>query len=242
MSVIAPVSSPRQALRLVSRPSTNHEALVVLAKATGRGIGKTRLANDVGVEAAAELAEAFLADTIALSRASGREVTIAFTPVESRAEFSSIAPEATLVAQLDGDLGERIGAALSRALQGRGSAVLVGSDTPQLPRTVIEDAFQALKGAEMVVGPATDGGFYLIGLTAPESLTGLFDGIDWSTCRVFQQLLQNARRLCLTVQVLDAFTDIDDAISLAAVLRYSVDSQSAHLTRAAALRLGLELA
>lgn len=241
ISLFAPVEPLRTALCLASSKATTGQALVVLAKATASGLAKTRLANDIQSDSAAELARAFLRDTIELSRTSGREVTIAFTPAEAAAEFSSMAPEAALIAQPDGDLGDRIGAALLSALRGQNSAILIGSDTPQLSCEVIDDAFRGLERADLVVGPATDGGFYLIGIGKPRSIEGLFDGIEWSTPRVFGQLLSNAQRLGRTVEVLEECTDIDDAKSLAAVLRQAAVSGSAPRTRTSASRLGLGL-
>lgn len=238
----APIQPLRAALRLVSLETCNGEALVVLAKATAPGLGKTRLANEINADAAAELARAFLRDTIDLSRMSGRDVTIAFTPSEARPEFSSTAPEATLVEQPEGDLGDRIGAALIAGLQGRASAVLIGSDTPQLSLEVIDAAFRGLQRANLVVGPASDGGFYLIGITESSAIVGLFEGIQWSTSEVCRQLIENARRLDHTVELLQEFTDIDDAKSLAAVLCQAAVLESAPSTRAAASRLGLEFA
>ena len=214
------------------------EALVILAKAPGRG--KTRLANDFGEEAARELSGSFLDDTIELARGVARGVTVAFTPVDSRAEFATIAPEATLAPQPAGDMGERIAAALRLALEGRQSAILIGSDTPQLPAEVIHEAFRALGAADLVVGPASDGGFYLIGLTRASALSGLFDGIEWSTGSVLAKLVANARLLDLTVQLLEEFTDIDDARSLEAALRDHRTLQFAPRTRATVSRLGLE--
>lgn len=241
LSLFAPVEALREALEVARRTPDGVEALVILAKSPEPGIGKTRLAGDIGFDGSTKLARALLADTIALARGTGRDVTIAYTPVESRNEFARLAPEATLVAQGDGDLGERIADALKGALGGGDSVVLIGSDTPQLPSAVLGEAFAALKGAALVVGPATDGGFYLIGLTAPEPIADLLDGISWSTDMAFQQLLENARRLNLTVHVLPVFTDIDDAASLFAVLRQPLSMESAPLTRAAASELGLEV-
>ena len=211
----------------------------MLAKSAAPGQSKTRLANELGVGKAAELAAAFLRDTIDLALVSGHQVTVAFTPFDARPEFASIAPGATRVDQPQGDLGLRLAAALVFGLCGRDSAVLIGSDPPQLPSAVIEKALRALRTADLVVGPATDGGFYLLGIREAKSVDRLFDGIEWSTPAVFGQLMQNAQRLGLTVQVLEAFSDIDDTESLANVLRFAARSGTAPWTRATAGRLGL---
>ncbi len=239
VSVFAPAQPLRTAIQRASAGPCERGSLVILAKSTRPGLGKTRLATGLEPAAAAELAESFLQDTVDLVRASGKDLIIAFTPYEAEAEFASIAAGAPLVVQPDGDLGHRISSALATALCGRDSAVLVGSDTPQLTGVVIEEAFCHLEQADLVVGPATDGGFYLIGLREASSADGLFEGIEWSTSSVFAQLIANALRMGLTFDVLEEFTDIDDVESLTTVLAQADLSGSAPHTRAAAARLGL---
>lgn len=241
ISAFAPVDSLRLALRLLAAPSPGRGALVVLAKATGRGLGKTRLAAEVGEVAAGQLAEAFLEDTIELAQTSDRDVTIAYTPAECLPQFASLVPGASLVLQPDGDIGDRIAAALGKALKAQGpAAVLIGTDTPHLPRALLDEAFAALERLDLVVGPASDGGFYLLGARASSSLDGLFAGIEWSTPEVFGRLIGNGRRLGLTVGVLEELTDIDDAGSLGAALCQARRLGSGPRTLAAASRLELE--
>lgn len=239
MSRFTPVEALRLAIDLAVSPPIRPGTLVVLAKATGHGIGKTRLAAQVGGSSAVELADAFLADTLALAEGSNRNVTIAYTPAGHRGQFASLAPDASLVVQPEGDLGDRITAALKSALDGHHPAVLIGTDTPHLPKEIIDDAFDALGRVALVVGPASDGGFYLLGARSAGSLTGLFEGIEWSTSTVYRQLIANARHLGLAVEALVEFTDIDDAQSLTAALREAAVSKEAPHTRAAAARLGL---
>ena len=130
--------------------------------------------------------------------------------------LSALAPSARFVQQPRGDLGDRIAAALKFALGDSDHAVLIGSDTPDLPRDLIEHAFEALDQHELVVGPAEDGGFYLLGSRLPIA-TDLFEGIEWSTARVCASLLENAARLRRTVAVLPQWADVDDLESLRAL-------------------------
>jgi rSAM/selenodomain-associated transferase 1 len=250
ISVFAPVESLRAALRCVStsQPERGRRlaaeapgSLVILAKSAEPGIGKTRLAKKLGTCDAAELAGAFLRDTLDLAHASGLPLTVAFTPAEARAEFASLAPGAKVVAQLGGNLGQRIAAALAEGLRRGAATVLIGSDTPHLPASVINDSVVALQHADLVVGPATDGGFYLVGIRKNVSTERLFHNIEWSTSAVFGQLLANARKLGLTFEVMEEFTDIDDAASLASVLCQASISGAAPHTRATAARLGSRL-
>ncbi len=183
----------------------------MLAKAPRPGLAKTRLAASGrrSLEAAARLAQAFLEDTLASSRAAAAERRwIGFAPQDAEAEFAVLAPDFTRFAQTRGDLGERIAQAFARAFAaGAARAVVIGSDTPQLGAARIDAAFERLEHCDLVLGPARDGGYYLIGLTGarPE----LFEGIEWSCERVLAQTLERANGLGLRVKLLDELDDID---------------------------------
>jgi len=241
LSLFAPADSLRDALRITREASTpTDECLVVLAKAPQPGFSKTRLAATFGDTGAAELSQAFLDDTLELAAASGRPALIAFTPVEARATFADRVPFAVLIAQPEGDLGERIRAGLDCALRYSRAAVLIGSDTPHLPAGVLDDAFESLAEADVVVGPACDGGFYLLGLATESVPGGLFEDIQWSTAGVCQRLLQNVRKLGLAVRLLDEQVDIDDAGSLEIAMHWPQGTATASRTRAAVERIRLE--
>lgn len=216
--------------------------LVVLAKAPARGVSKTRLGVSIGENAAAALAEAFLDDTLGLAASAGLPLRIAYTPESARPAFASRAPGAALEPQHEGDLGTRIGAALESALAVWNSAVLIGTDTPQLPRAILHEAFEALRSARVVLGPARDGGFYLIGLREPGLTVGLFSSVEWSTGSVFETVQANAARLGISAATLPAFTDIDDLASLNEALAAAQVLATAPRTLATAAALGLELA
>jgi hypothetical protein len=110
--------------------------------------------------------------------------------------------------QAPGDLGKRMFAALEESLaQGRQRVVLIGSDCPGITDDILTAAFTRLERDTLVLGPATDGGYYLIGLTAlfPE----LFHDIAWGTAEVLAQTLLQADRLGLKTALLETLTDID---------------------------------
>jgi glycosyltransferase A (GT-A) superfamily protein (DUF2064 family) len=90
--------------------------------------------------------------------------------------------------------------------------VLIGSDSPDLPLTFLKRAFQRLKHRDVVIGPAMDGGYYLIGLRAPTP--ALFEGIEWGSARVLSQTMAIIAREKLTVALLPPWYDVDDAQSL----------------------------
>lgn len=110
--------------------------------------------------------------------------------------------------QCAGDLGERLSGAASSALSaGAAKVVLIGTDCPGISEDILAAAFASLEDDDLVLGPATDGGYYLLGLRqmAPQ----LFVGIPWSTDAVLRDTLDIARSLHLRVHLLPALPDID---------------------------------
>ncbi len=114
----------------------------------------------------------------------------------------------TYVHQASGDLGHRmIRAIRDRFEQGAGRVVLVGTDIPGLNAAVLNRAFEQLRNHDLVIGPSTDGGYWLVGLKRPENI---FDGIHWSTPSVLAQTLSLARRRGMAIGLLETLTDLDD--------------------------------
>lgn len=186
--------------------------LVVLTKNPGTGTAKTRLARDVGPAAACAFAHAFVRDTLSLASSGPWQTTVAVSAPGATDWLRRDARSATFVEQPAGDLGERIGAAIEGALQQAGRVALVASDTPDLPPEFVVRAFDELNSADIVVGPARDGGFYL--LAARVWRHGLLARIEWSTGTVCERLLANARRLRLRYALLTQWEDVDDIESL----------------------------
>ncbi len=111
-------------------------------------------------------------------------------------------------AQGTGDLGDRMARAFQAAFaSGVEQVVIIGSDCPQLDADRLSQAFRSLQAHDLVLGEATDGGYYLIGLW--QFVAELFVSIDWSTERVLQQTLEIAKRLSLSIAILEPLTDID---------------------------------
>lgn len=184
--------------------------LILVAKAPLPGFSKTRLAGgSLDPRSVARLADAFLRDTLrACERVSHARLVISYAPPGSEEHFRSRAPRAHLVPQREGDLGARLRAAFEAAFRLEAApAVMIGSDTPHIGAERIERAFAALERADCALGPAPDGGYYLIGLREPRA--ALFEGIDWSTERVLAQTLARARSLGLSAELLDELSDID---------------------------------
>lgn len=202
---------------MARHPNRDHLALLVFVKYPEPGKVKTRLASTIGTELAAQLYREFIRATFLLAQqieAAARFVT--FTPAEKEQDFREHFPGPfQWFAQIDSaDLGVRIHHAIRRVQQAGCSHVLtLGTDSPSLPADYLEQAVSALENYDLVLGPAADGGYYLIGLKSvppPE----LFTGIDWSTERVLHQTLKRAEQLQMSVHLLPSWYDVDDLVTL----------------------------
>jgi uncharacterized protein len=189
----------------MARDKEPEGCICVFAKPPLPGNVKSRLAARVGNEAAAALAAAFLQDTwssvVSLPRA--------------KAVIASTAPSAPLVSpraaevwlQGEGDLGERLERILQRALESSPFAIALGADSPGLPAEYLEQACEALRNSDAVLGPCDDGGFYLLGLR--RCPRGLLAGISWSQTGTFAQTQSKLKAAGFSVQVLPAWFDVD---------------------------------
>ncbi len=117
------------------------------------------------------------------------------------------------VPQCDGDLGQRLANALrAECANGSERVYLIGGDCPGLSRDYFDEADRALSDDDVVIGPAQDGGYVLLGLKCPHE--ALFRDIAWSTPAVLDQTLAAARAQTLSVRLLGPLVDIDDAATL----------------------------
>lgn len=213
------------------------DALAVLMRVPRPGFGKSRLAASLGVEPAYRLAHAFAEDTGRLAAAGEWRTVAAYTPAHEADAARELVPHARVIAQVEGDLGARILGALDAALQDGSRAVLIGSDTPDLPPSMVEQAFVALDAADLVLSPAHDGGFVLIGVTSTNP--ALFAGVEWSTETVCARVCENAARLGLRVRMLEPWDDVDDVVALHALARRIEGTERAPATQMALSALGL---
>ena len=193
------------------QPSRPH--LGVFVKAPLRGTVKTRLAKTIGEENARTLYEDMAADTLQWARKlSHCDKTVFYSPQKERELCRTLlAPgwrETSLQPQAGGGLGNRMQTAFSQMFsQGATAAVLIGSDCPLLDGNTVRKAFASLKNNDLVLGPASDGGYYLIGLRAPAP--ELFQLGKWSHSLVLQQTIESARKAGLEIDLLPTLGDID---------------------------------
>lgn len=189
-------------------------AVVLIAKWPGAGHAKRRLASGVGRSRARALALAFLQDTLALMGRTGADrLVIAYAPPAARALFAALAPHARLVEQPAGGFGTRLRAALDAGLTVGRQVAVIGADSPTLPPSRVRSTFARLAHVDAVLGPADDGGYYLIGARSPLPLS-LFARMPWSTSRVMCETMRRATEAGLRVAVLPPWYDVDDAASL----------------------------
>ncbi len=182
---------------------------------------KTRLLPILNAEQAAALYCAFLTDWCdALSTISDVDLIIANTPPESQSELEKlIGKHVTYIPQKGIDLGERLSNATKwGAENGYKKIIIVGSDSPTLPKSFISDAVVSLDTRDFVIGPSLDGGYYLIGFTTnilSEAIPSVFEGIAWSTANVLKQTLDRIKSINSTLKLLPPWYDVDTPEDLA---------------------------
>ena len=186
-------------------------ALIVFARAPELGRVKTRLATELGDGAALSIYRILAERVVDAVRGGCYSVTVAYTPrYAKRAMREWLGPTVRFRPQSDGDLGARMAVAVDDAIQGGAERVVViGTDCPAVTAAVVDEAFARLERAEVVLGPAADGGYYLIGMSRLHP--ALFNGIPWSTPGALCTTLERARATGLAVELLEEQRDIDTA-------------------------------
>jgi rSAM/selenodomain-associated transferase 1 len=173
--------------------------------------GKSRLIRQLRTTDGAGLRTALLRDTLAAVASIDAQKAVLYTPRDGEAEIHRMTPfDAVFLAQRGATLGERMRNAAGDLLaRGFGRVVLVGADLPTLPAAYLEDALERLARPQesLVLGPAEDGGYYLIGLTHVHD--ELFDGIPWGPADVLRRTQEAAAALQLPVELLPIWYDVD---------------------------------
>lgn len=189
--------------------------LMVFIKYPEPGKVKTRLAEMLGTEAAARLYR-FMAEDI-IQRLKGCEqysTIIFFDPPDKASHIRNwLGDDQHYIQQSGQDLGKKLSNAF-RAIFDSGArrAVVIGTDCLGITQDTVTKTLQYLNERDVVIGPAEDGGYYLLGLSShtPE----IFDSIDWSTNKVFHQTVEKAKQLNLSYTVLEPLKDVDEPSDL----------------------------
>lgn len=195
-------------------------AVAIVCKTPAAGKSKTRLSPPLRPEECAAISACFirdLAQTMQSLVEDGDVVAGAvYTPQGSEAELRKLLPDGFhLTLQGEGDLGARLLKGTADLIDaGFGGAVLVNSDSPTLPKSILRAAVDAVRrGDNVVLSPAFDGGYTLIGLSQPHAR--LFGGMPWSTSEVYRLTLERAREIGTPVVNVPGWYDVDDAASFA---------------------------
>jgi uncharacterized protein len=194
-------------------------AVAIFCKTPSPGFSKTRLSPPLQPEDCSLLSACFIQDlTATIAEATAGSVDIPFavyTPAGSEAALQSLLqPGFQLHLQCEGDFGTRLHRATLELLErGYAGVILVNSDSPTLPVEILRAAIAAVRRQDAVVlGPAIDGGYTLIGLSRPHA--HVFADIPWSTSEVYRQTLQRAAEIRVPVTELPTWYDVDDEATL----------------------------
>jgi hypothetical protein len=206
----------------VVRSSDSDRVLVIMAKAPRPGAVKTRLTPSLSPEAVTAFYSCLLDDTLALARSLGDVEVAIMCPESDVNELARLAgKDVSVVAQKGEGLAAGLTSVFAHFADGdQRRTIAFNSDSPHLPRSVLEGAFTTLAEYDVVVGPTDDGGYYLVGAKA--SYPALFARDGMGTSSALERLLSNARALELSIGFSDPFYDIDvadDLTRLAAELR-----------------------
>ncbi len=202
--------------------------LGMFAKYWQPGAVKTRLATRIGNDAAASLHRLFVQTLLRRMQNVADRNVLCFTPANSAALFRELQLDSWhLQPQAAGNLGTRMRHYFDTALSAIESprTVLIGSDSPDLPLECVQEALERLREFPVVLGPTTDGGYYLIGLS--QMVPPIFDDIPWSTPDVWPQTTARLAAAQIPYHVLPQWYDVDDEAGLNSLLRQITESEPA---------------
>jgi rSAM/selenodomain-associated transferase 1 len=220
MTEAGPMGTTRPSRSLSHQPSSFDCGIAVMAKASATGRTKTRLVPPLTFEEAAAFNTAFLQDIALNLLTAGRLAPIrgymAFGPPGSDAFFHRhLPPGIGLIDAWFPDFGECLLVAIGELLsRGHGAAVVLNSDSPTLPTSLLVRTAELLAqpGDRAVIGPASDGGYYLLGLKRAHR--EMFERIHWSTGQVADQTIERAREIDIPLHVLPTWYDVDDIAAM----------------------------
>ena len=206
--------------------------LAILTRAPSSG-GKTRLFQTLNMRPDSELLRCLLLDTLDGTALPGLRRVIAVTPGRACDEVRQMvgAIDAIVMPQADGDLGARMQATMATMFQGGATAVaLIGSDVPHIAPATIAEAFDVLgrDREALVLGPATDGGYYLIGA---RRVPPVFTGVEWGSGRVLARTVEAAAAAGFRVHELSQLSDVDTADDLRRAISTGRATRSAEWAR-----------
>lgn len=196
------------------------ERLIIFTRYPQAGKTKTRLIPTLGEEGAVDLHRRMARRTFETVKAFSENrpvrVEIHYEGGDEALMREWVGPDFALVPQADGHLGRRMAMVFQSAFDDSAdSVVIIGTDCPSLTPAILLDAFDSLAAGGAVIGPATDGGYYVIGLTHPAP--ALFENIEWGTDKVLADTCSAAYRTGLAIVLLPLLADVDRPEDLTAM-------------------------
>ncbi len=203
----------RECVRLFPMHPMLSPRILLMTKAPRSGYVKTRIAAQIGVQEATEVYR-LLVERQLRATPVGWPVQILFAPVDAETEMRAwLGDDWAFAPQSSGDLGDRLQSAFAQAFaNGAPSVIAIGGDCPELQAEDFLRAEEVMQRKDVVIGPARDGGYVLIGLRAPAPQ--LFTAIPWSTSDVLRMTIARVEDSGLSYDLLDVKEDVDDAASL----------------------------
>ncbi|MDH4214459.1 MAG: TIGR04282 family arsenosugar biosynthesis glycosyltransferase [Candidatus Thorarchaeota archaeon] len=185
--------------------------IFIMVKYPELGMVKERLAQSVGEEAAIDLYRAFIQDTLQTVQSLDIPYHIAVYPPASQERFAQwLGPSHQFFGQEGVDLGQRLQNGFATMYKKEYQQVIaLASDSPDLPIEILQKAVSSLQTHKVVIGPASDGGYYLIGFSHDLFISKVFEDIPWSTATVFRETLSRIESVTSQVHVLPEWADID---------------------------------
>ena len=192
------------------------KALIVFIRYPEKGHVKTRLAQYLGDDLTLDLYKHFLEDIIKMCQMVDAKLIIAYSISEQKKDEILFFNEQYMsFCQKGDDLGKRMYNALcTTSERGFKKCILIGSDSPDLPSSIINEAFKALDSYDITLGPSTDGGYYLIGFSSERIDYRIFDKVKWGASSVLKYTLRNIEKTGMSSCLLQEWDDIDDISNL----------------------------
>jgi len=191
--------------------SMERQGLIIFVKAPGAATVKSRLAKAIGEENARMLYRHFVADIMETMGRGPFDVRLFFYPPDQQESVAAwLGRDRRCEPQQGNDLGERMDHAFRKVFaEGYDSLLLIGSDLPDLPAAIVEEGFATLRANDCVIGPAEDGGYYLIGFKAAAFLPDAFRNLPWGTGGICESTCRIIRGKGLRLSILPRWRDID---------------------------------
>jgi uncharacterized protein len=187
--------------------------IIIMAKVPIAGTVKTRLQPFFTPDESAEIATVFLQDSLDKAHSASKNVILAYSPNDGENQLRKLVnPQTSLLQQIGDDLGERIISTFESIFKPDIESVLmIGTDSPTMPISILKAAFESLEKYDSVIGKTLDGGFYLIGFTNlnPDLIPAIFDQVEWSTPKAHSQTVANIDSLGLSLHNLPILYDVD---------------------------------